>query len=344
MSLGWPHTAVQEREAGAMATEGDGVLSEEEWRGYFHALSNWGRWGPTDQRGTLNLVDARKVVAAASLVREGRHVPCGRRVDFGSAVSVFEADDRPLHFMTSTGARLNDDGAGGGTDWVGFSIHGLYMTHLDAPSHQLWNGAMYNGHPASSLTAEHGARAGSIELAETGIVSRGMLLDVAGDRGVDVLPEGYGITTDDLDHAAGANGVAVEPGDVVLVRTGYGAQRHAYRERVPQLATAAGSTDRSSLPHLPGLHASTLPWFREHDVAVVGTDTGTDCRPPTHGWIAPFHVVAMCAMGMWVLDNFELEELARTCRELGRWTFMIVIAPIRFKNTTGSPVNPIAIF
>jgi kynurenine formamidase len=52
----------------------------------------------------------------------------------------------------------------------------------------------------------------------------------------------------------------------------------------------------------------------------------------------------MCAMGMWVLDNFELEALARTCRELSRWTFMIVIAPIRFKNATGSPVNPIALF
>ena len=79
-------------------------------------------------------------------------------------------------------------------------------------------------------------------------------------------------------------------------------------------------------------------------LAVVGSDTGTETRPAEFGWIAPFHVVAMCAMGMWVLDNFELEALARTCRELSRCTFMIVIAPIRFKNTTGSPVNPIAVF
>lgn len=327
-----------------MATEQRPTLTEEAWEAYFTTLSNWGRWGPTDQRGTLNLIDASKVADAAGLVREGRHVSCGRQVEFGSRVSVYEAENRPLHFVTSTGARLNGDGAGGGTDWVGFDIHGLHMTHLDAPSHQFWRGTMYNGLPASALTAEAGARAGSIELAGNGVVSRGVLLDVAAVAGVDVLPEGYGISTQELEAAAEAGKVEPEPGDVVLVRTGYGAQRQRFHERVPEVALAAESSDRSTLPHLPGLHASTLPWFRAHDIAVVGTDTGTEARPSTHRWLAPFHVVAMCAMGMWILDNFELEELATVCRQLGRWCFLMVIAPVRFKNTTGSPVNPIAIF
>ncbi len=144
--------------------------SNEEWRGYFENLSNWGRWGPDDQRGTLNLINGAKVAAAASLVSEGRQVSCGRLVEFGNRVSVYEAADAPLHFLSSTGARLNADGAGGGTDWVGFQIHGLYMTHLDAPSHQFWNGSMYNGHPAENLTAESGARVGSVELAGSGII------------------------------------------------------------------------------------------------------------------------------------------------------------------------------
>jgi kynurenine formamidase len=322
----------------------DGRLSDEEWRSYFQSLSNWGRWGAADQRGTLNLVDSAKVAAAAGLVREGRQVSCGRVVEFGNRVSVYEAEDAPLHFVSSTGARLNADGAGGGTDWVGFQIHGLYMTHLDAPSHQFWNGTMYNGHPADSLSAEAGARAGSVELAENGIVSRGILLDVAELAGVEALEEGYEISSADLDAAAAAHGVKPEAGDVVLVRTGYGSARRRYRERVPQLALATRDPDPTSLPHLPGLSPSSLPWFHAHDIAVVGSDTGTETRPSAHEWIAPFHVVAMCAMGMWVLDNFELEELADVCRELGRWTFMMVIAPIRFKHTTGSPVNPIALF
>jgi kynurenine formamidase len=325
-------------------TDQRSVLSDEEWRSYFDALSNRGRWGPDDERGTLNLIDDAKVAAAAALVREGRHVSCSRQVEFGRRVSVYEAEEAPQHFVTSTGARLNADGAGGGVDWIGFPVHGLYMTHLDAPSHQFWNGAMFNGHPASSLTAEAGARHGSIELAADGIVSRGVLLDVAGVVGVDTLEAGYAITSDELSVAARAHDVEPEPGDVMLIRTGYGQLRRSYRERVPDIALAPGCRDRTSLPHLPGLDPSSLPWFRAHDIAVVGTDTGTDSRPTTQSWVAPFHVVAMVAMGMWVLDNFELEELARVCQELGRWTFLMVIAPIRFKNSTGSPVNPIAIF
>src|ERR1700722_9297744 len=114
-------------------SDGSGVVSDEEWRGWVHTPSNLGRGGADDQRGTLTLIDAGKVAAAAGLVREGRHVSCGRLVEFGNRVSVYEAPDPPLHFMTSTGARLNEDGAGGGQDWVGFHIHGFYMTHLDAP-------------------------------------------------------------------------------------------------------------------------------------------------------------------------------------------------------------------
>ena len=113
---------------------------------------------------------------------------------------------------------------------------------------------------------------------------------------------------------------------------------------MPAVERAERATDADPLPHLPGLSAASLPWFRHHDVAVVGSDTGTETRPAEHDWIAPFHVVAMCSIGMWILDNFELEELADTCRELDRWTFLLSIAPIRFKNTTGSPVNPIAVF
>jgi kynurenine formamidase len=326
-------------------TSQDSPIADDEWRSYFDSLSNWGRWGPEDQLGTLKLVDADKVRRAASLVKEGLRVSCSRIVEFGSRVSVYEAEDAPLHFVSSTGARLTADGAGGGLDWVGFPIHGLYMTHLDSPIHQIWGGAMYNGHPAGTLTAEAGATAGAIDLAGGGIVSRGILLDVAEVHGVEYLPEGYPIGAGDLDAAASAHGVVPEPGDVVMVRTGYGAQRRAYRKRVPDVSAserAAGSRD--GLPHLPGLSAASLPWFRQHDTAVVGSDTGTECRPAEHPWIAPFHVVAMCSMGMWILDNYDLEELANACRETGRWEFMIVIAPIRFKNTTGSPVNPIAIF
>ena len=133
-------------------------------------------------------------------------------------------------------------------------------------------------------------------------MSRGVLLDVAEWLGTEALEAGYAIGPEALDAAAAAHGVEPEPGDVVLVRTGYGSVRGDHRRRVPDVALAPGSSDRSTLPHLPGLAESTLPWFRTHDIAIVGTDTGTERRPSTQQWIAPFHVVAMCAMGMWVLN------------------------------------------
>ena len=113
----------------------------------------------------------------------------------------------------------------------------------------------------------------------------------------------------------------MEPGDVVLVRTGYGSTRRSQRGRLPAVERAERATDADPLPHLPGLSAASLPWFRHHDVAVVGSDTGTETRPAEHGWIAPFHVVAMCSIGMWILDNFELEDLADACTVIRRlWT------------------------
>src|SRR5579859_8204568 len=102
-----------------MTTDEPEPLTEAEWRGYFDSLSNWGRWGHDDQAGTLNLIGPEKVAAATALVREGRSVSCGRDVEFGNRVSVYEAGESPMHFMSSTGARLNADGAGGATDWIG---------------------------------------------------------------------------------------------------------------------------------------------------------------------------------------------------------------------------------
>lgn len=307
---------------------------DEQWLGYFQTLSNWGRWGPNDQLGTLNLIDPAKVASAASLVEFGRKISCARVVEFGRRVPEFEAVDRPLHFLTSTGARLTEDGAGSGHDWIGFPIHGLYMTHLDAPSHQFWRGTMYNGHPAASLTAERGAQIGSIELAGDGIVSRGLLLDIPASLGIEVLPEGYAITADELDAAAARQGVRPSPGDVVAIRTGYGRTRSKYRDQVPA---------RASAPCLPGLSPKSLPWFRDHDVAVAGTDTGTESDTSDYRWAAPFHAVAMCAMGMWILDNLDLEEIAGACQEIARWSFLMMISPMRLRYATGSPVNPIAI-
>ncbi len=147
--------------------------SEEEWLGYFAALSNWGRWGEDDTRGTLNLITAEQVRRAASLVREGITVSCAREVDFTGSRK--EDPGRALHFMNHTGTSAPAHGGGGANDWVILPLHGLVITHLDAHAHMFWDGRMYNGQDARLVTAEQGARRGNLAPAASGIVGRGVL-------------------------------------------------------------------------------------------------------------------------------------------------------------------------
>ena len=125
----------------------------------------------------------------------------------------------------------------------------------------------------------------------------------------------------------------VEPGDILLVRTGNYARRLA---QGPVHPMQAGS---------PGPHAALAPWLRERGVAMWGSDTHNDVAPTPYPGIGhPFHIVALVGLGLWLIDNMNLEDLARACAERGRWEFLLTIAPLRLRNVTGSPVNPIALF
>ena len=151
-------------------------------------------------------------------------------------------------------------------------------------------------------------------------------------HGVDWLPAGTAVTPKDLAAAEARQGVAVREGDVVLLRTGHGA-----------LCSSIGSRPANSGPR-SGWAAECLPWLRERDVAVAGSDTINDPLPADHRVALPMHYVGIVGMGLWLLDNCDLEELSRTCHLLNRFEFMCVVSPLRLTGSTGSPVNPLAIF
>lgn len=310
--------------------------TEEEWQGYFDQLSNWGKWGPDDDRGTLNYITPQVVSAAAGLVREGVTVSLARDIDFSSSRK--EDPDRALHFMGRTGVVAPEKGFAGAHDWTVLPLHGLTLTHLDAHSHMIRDGKLYNGQDARRVTAEQGARVGSLKPTHDGIVSRGVFLDIAELKGLPWLEESYEITPDDLDAAAERQGVEMGSGDIVMVRTGYGLRRRT------DLLSGDNQEPKDFHPLLPGLGVGCLPWMHEHEVAVVGTDTGTETRPSRFSWLAPFHAVALVSMGLWILDNFELEPIKAATERFNRSTFLTTIATLRLKNSTGCPVNPIAVF
>jgi kynurenine formamidase len=190
---------------------------------------------------------------------------------------------------------------------------------------------MYNGRPARLVTSTMGATEHAVTDVRDGIVTRGVLLDVAAVRDVDWMDIGEGVFPEDLEAAEARQGVRVEEGDALLLRTGHGRRR---REQ-PADGPAIGQ---------PGFQAACLPWLHDRGVAVLAADVAQDALPSGYTEVgAPVHAVAIVAMGLWLIDNCDLEPLAVACADAGHWDFLLTVAPLRLTGGTGSPVNPIAI-
>ncbi|MBV8980244.1 MAG: cyclase family protein [Acidimicrobiia bacterium] len=303
--------------------------SEQEVISWFDSLSNWGRWGPDDALGTLNLITAEVRRKAAATVTEGVSVSCGWDVPPGPIG--YEGSVTAVDLSRESKARI-----GWSLEHItGLVFHGYATTHLDALCHIFWDGKMYNGRPTDLVSEEAGAQQLAITDAGGGMLTRGVLLDVARVREVPWLEPGEGAYPADLEAAEAAQGVRVEPGDAVLLRTGYGRWRHETGKVSPM---EQGITQ-------PGWQAACLPWLHERGASFIGCDTANDVSPSGYGTIAlPVHVIGLVAMGLWLVDNWDLEELARTCERLSRWHFLLSVNPLRLTGLTGSAVNPIATF
>jgi kynurenine formamidase len=312
------------------------VPSEDEVISYLKTQSNWGRWGAEDELGTINLITPAKRAAAARLVRDGVAVTGARPI-----VTDITPDTtfQVMRFMVDSGEGRDTASAErlrarrGAGEFIGMVFHGYTVTHIDTPAHFFWEGKLYNGRSCNLITSREGATVEAVELLHDGVVSRGVLLDVARTRGVRWLEPGEGVMPEDLEAAERAAGVRVEAGDILVVRTGYYARRLA---EGPAHPLHAGS---------PGPHAALLPWLKERGVAVWGSDTHNDVTPTPYPALgSPFHIGALVGLGLWLIDNMNLEDIATACADRGRWEFMLTLAPLRLRNVTGSPVNPIALF
>ncbi len=307
--------------------------SESEVLDYASTLSNWGRWGAEDELGTVNLITPEKRKQAAGLVTDGVTVSCAWPISTDAAPDVSRT---PIHLMTGTGEGFSLDSdpteEQGSGDFIGLAYHGYTVTHVDAPSHIFMSGRMYNGLPSTVVNSTEGATAGSIELISDGIVTRCVLLDIARLRGVDWLAPGEAVFVEELERAETEANVRVGEGDVLLVRTG----ELRYRNEVGPRRVEVGK---------PGLHASCLPWLHERGVAMLGSDAIQDVQPSRYPrFRQPIHRIGIVHMGLWLIDNCNLEGVGAACAERNRWEFMLCIAPLRIKHGTGSPANPIAVF
>jgi kynurenine formamidase len=310
---------------------------------YCAKFRNWGRWGPEDEVGTLNFITPEVVKRAAGLVRKGTVISCALPFDMRGPQTGAFGRVNPIHSMVATGT---DHVAGqqrlAGFErppfgW-GFADDQITMflqcgTQWDGLGHIFHHGKMYGGRDASLVSASGAARNG-IQHYRDKIVSRGVLLDIARDKGVSYLEPGTPIYAEDLDHCAARQRVRIEPGDIVLVRTG----DLGRRVREEHWGTfSAGDA--------PGVSFLTAPWIYEKSIAGMASDTwGLEVRPnELPGSFQPLHLVILVNMGLLVGEIFALDELAADCAADGVWEFLFVAPPLPITRAVGSPINPQAI-
>ena len=287
-------------------------------------LSNWGRWGDDDQLGALNLITRVKRQQALALAREGISVSLSHnylKERSEDATSPFGHEmlgvDRPGPFRS---------------DRFTIAYHGYAHSHMDSLCHMMHNGRLYNGYVRDDEVTEAGCARLAIINFKQGIVSRGVLMDIARLKGVEHLDPGTPIYVEDLEAWERQAGVKVESGDILFVRNGRWARR---------AETGPWATGRESA----GLHASVAPWLRERGVAMLGSDGTNDVLPSgVDGVTQPIHQLTLVAMGIPLFDNLDLEAVAAEAARQNRWEFLLVAAPLAVDAATGSPLNPLAIF
>jgi kynurenine formamidase len=312
-------------------------------------ISNWGRWGPDDQLGTLNLIDDAARLRGVAAVEQGNAFALGLPLSQQEGIQMGFVPGRvnPTRTMICVNDPLSADPAwiSSSEDLVTLSLQ--CATHWDGLAHVSYGagpegGRLYNGYPASSVTEEGAGRLG-IHLVRS-LVSRGVLLDLPRAKGMELLEPGYPVTPEDLDLASAFGGITVEPGDVVLVRTGQAAHL-----ALPGRPGIGGAEPRRDLVKYtwptPGLTVATAEWFHDHDVAAMATDTMVlevyPCEDPD--LYLPVHLLHLVEMGMTQGQNWFLDELADACAADGRYGFLLDATPLPLTNALGSPVNPVAL-
>ena len=288
-------------------------------------LSNWGRWGPEDQLGTLNLVTAARRATAFGLVRDGVAISLARPL---STDTTADNGSPLLHTVRRFEAFEPDVGAA--NDRLSISYHGYAHTHVDALNHIFYRGQAYNGYSSESVIDPDAPRLGIDQMSE-GIATRAVLVDLPELFGVPYLEPGHAILAEDLEAWERRVGIRVGAGDALLIRTGRWARRAEMGPWPPN--------------EFAGLHASTASWLKERDVAVLGGDAASDVQPSgVQDMSLPLHVLAIVGLGMPLLDNLDLEQLSRVSRERGQYEFLMVLLPLRVVGGIGSPASPVAVF
>jgi kynurenine formamidase len=297
-------------------------------------LSNWGRWGKDDQRGALNLITPQKEVQAARLVKDGVTVSLAHFADLEKAADNFNFGETK-HTMV---ARDKEGKVRGALDAISYGIHDGTNSHLDALCHYALprdgKALVFNGHPQD--LDEQGCKSNGIDRMGPGIFTRGILVDLPLMKGVEYLEPGTPIYASDLEAWEKYAGIKIGSGDALLIRTG----RWARRAKLGPWNAAREAA---------GLHASAMPWIKQRDVSLLGSDGVNDVQPSGvvgAGEAAnrPVHTLAIAVLGVPLVDNAYLEDVAKEAAARKRWEFLTTVQFTRIPGGTATTFNALATF
>ena len=279
-------------------------------------LSNWGRWGKDDERGALNLITADKRKQAAAVVKTGTTVSLSRQIPRQAVPTTPEP--RPIaRGGAFAHVFLSESAPGGDGDYLferqEIEYHGGTLSHFDALCHVAYKGKNYNGFVFKEIVTKDGCSKLAVTTARDGIVTRGILLDIPETR----------VRREDIQAWEKKTGLKISSGDALLLRT----RRPGSGANAPR----------------GGYEPSLIPFLRERDIALLGADVPQE-GGQIPGVSLPIHFFTLVALGVNLLDNLALDDLADTANKLKRWEFMLVVEPLRVQNGAGAAVNPVAVF
>jgi kynurenine formamidase len=280
------------------------------------------KWGADDQRGTANMMKPETVLQAMKLIKTGEVFELGAILSPDPKESFINAG-RQFSIYTKVSPPIPN--ARQIQEELVVTELGQIGTQIDAFAHQMWGDSFYNCFKLEDIVTRNGFKKLGVENVGM-LMSRGVLIDVAGLKGVDMLEGGYVITDQDLQQALAKQNMTLQPGDIVVINTGWG--RLLGKDNVRY--------EKSS----PGIGIAAGLWLVTQDPMMIAADNCcVEVRPSVPGTSLPIHSIMLIQYGIHLLENLRLEKLAAA----KAYEFAFIMQPLKLKGASGSNVAPVAI-
>jgi kynurenine formamidase len=280
------------------------------------------KWGAGDERGSANHMKPASVLSATRLIRTGEVIELGHVLN--AAMPFFGTRRFDVH-TKRTFVNQPSNRRGSNEELVVSEI-GQVGTQFDGFAHQSHEDSLYNCFKISETATRGGFTKLGIEKVGT-LMTRGVLIDVAGLKGVDTLPDTYEITVQDLQQALQKQNLTLRPGDAVIINTGWG--------------RLWGKDNARYVKSCPGIGIAAAEWLAKQDPMLVGADNWpVEVAPnPDREISLPVHQIMLVVNGIHLLENLKLDELA--AKRIHEFAFMM--QPLKMQGFSGSTVAPVAI-